>query len=374
MSIIIFIVILGILIFSHELGHFLAAKKVGARVDEFGLGFPPRVWGVKRGETIYSINWLPFGGFVKIFGENPEEGSADVRPVQDESRSLAHKPKYQQAIVLVAGVTFNVLLAWLLIAIGFATVGLPTSEGEIGDKYPIQNPALMITAVLPHSPADAAGLKAGDKILSIGSDDGVEILNEPSANQVREFIANSPKEIALEIARGTEVIQIVSKPVAGLIADEPGKQAIGVGLERVGLLRLPLPAAIGEGGRATVNMVVSTALNFWELLTQAFRGERTLLTQVAGPVGLAGLVGDASRLGFGYLLNFMALISINLAILNLIPFPALDGGRLLFLLIEKVKGSPITPKVANAFNVVGFALLIILMLAVTYQDIVRLMG
>lgn len=373
MSVIIFIIILGILIFSHELGHFLAAKKVGARVDEFGFGFPPRLWGIKRGETIYSINWLPFGGFVKIFGEDPEpvEGQTPV----DQSRSLAHKPKYQQAIVLVAGVTFNIILAWLLITIGFATVGLPTSESEVKDKYPIQNAALMVTAVLPESPASEAGLKAGDKIISLTSSDGVEVLQAPSGDAAREFIAESTGPIGLKYeASSGETKDITVTAVPGLIATEPEKPAIGIGLERVGLLKLPFYLAPIEGVRATANLTAATAMGFYQLIGSLIQGDKAILGQITGPVGLAGMVGDASGLGFGYLLSFTALISINLAILNLIPFPALDGGRLLFLLIEKIKGSPITPKIANTANLIGFALLILLMLAVTYKDIARLVS
>lgn len=373
MSIIIFIIILGILIFSHELGHFLAAKRVGARVDEFGLGFPPRVWGIKRGETIYSINWLPFGGFVKIFGEDPEP--VDVRHPQEQNRSLANKPKYQQAIVLVAGVTCNIILAWLLMTLGFATVGLPTSESEVADKYPIQNAALMVTAVLPESPASEAGLKAGDKILSLTSSDGVEVLQTPSGEVAREFIAKSTGPIGLKYeATNGEIKDVTVTATPGLIANEPEKPAIGIGLERVGLLKLPFYLAPIEGARATLNLTLGTASGFYQLISSLFRGDRAILGQITGPVGLAGMVGDARGLGLAYLISFTALISINLAILNLIPFPALDGGRLLFLLIEKIKGSPITPKVANAANLIGFALLILLMLAVTYKDIVRLVS
>ncbi len=373
MNIIIFLIILGLLVFTHELGHFLAAKKSGIRVDEFGLGFPPRVWGVKRGETIYSINWLPFGGFVKIFGENPDEESTSG---PDSGRSMIHKPKHIQAMVLVAGVFFNFLFAWILIALGFATVGIPTAESNFGNNYPLENAALVVTGVLPGSPAEMAGLEVGDKVLKVSNTDGTKVLTEPSAEETRQFIAGSNGKIIMSLIRQPEqsTQEITVEPITGLIAGEPNKFAVGIGLDRAGILKLPLHLAIWEGGRATINLTVATVLGFGQLISELIKGEGNLLAQVTGPVGLVGLVGDASRLGIAYLLSFTALISINLAVLNLVPFPALDGGRLLFLLIEKIKGSPITPKIANAVNLAGFALLLLLMLAVTYKDIVRLVS
>src|SRR3989344_2465988 len=187
MTVILFIIILAVLIFVHELGHFLLAKKFGVRVDEFGLGFPPRLVGWKKGETTYSLNWLPFGGFVKIFGENPDDESLHGK---DKARSLTHKPRWQQALVLVAGVSFNVLFAWLLISAGFMS-GLPTSVEAMPEQNFSTPAKLIIVNVLPNSPAAEAGLKTGDELVYLKSATGESSVvgNQLTAELVREFVA-----------------------------------------------------------------------------------------------------------------------------------------------------------------------------------------
>lgn len=362
MTVIIFIIVLAVLIFAHELGHFLTAKATGMKVDEFAIGFPPKVFSFTKGETTYSLNAIPFGGYVKIPGEDYEE--AALKP-EESDRLFYNKPKWAQVLVLVSGVLFNVIFAWILISIGFMA-GLPSSASQ-ENSFEITDPKPLITAVVPGSPAQEAGLKAGDEIVSIVSD-GETLRNIESIDRVQESIRNADEELMINVLRGEEEIKVDLLPEEGVV---DGKRAIGVGLDMVGIARLPAHQALWEGAKTTVFMTGAVAVGLWNFIADAVTGTADL-SQVAGPVGIATLVGDASRLGFVYLLSFTAIISIHLAIINLVPFPALDGGRLLFVIIEKIKGSPIKPKIANALNVVGFSLLILLMIVITVSDIWKL--
>ena len=363
MSILLFIAILAILILVHEFGHFIVAKRSGVRVDEFGIGFPPKIFGKKIGETEYSLNLLPIGGFVKIFGETPDEESING---PDAKRSFVNKPKYIQAAILFAGVFFNILLAWFLISAGFMA-GLPTPVDVTPEGRTLQNINLVITEILPDSPAQDAGLKAGDKILSLTAGENGVILPSPEATQ--EFIATRVDEdIIFAIQRGKQpAVDFTIRPAEGII-DRP---VVGIAMEEIGILKLPFYLAFWEGAKLTAMLTEATFFGFAGFVGDIFTGNADL-SDVAGPVGIVGIVGDASEFGFIYLLMLTAIISINLAIINLVPFPALDGGRLLFLFIETIKGSPIKPSVANAMNVIGFALLILLMVVITYSDIAKI--
>ncbi len=375
MTIVVFIIILSVLILVHEFGHLLLAKWTGTRVDEFGLGFPPRLWSFRRGGTTYALNLLPFGGYVKIFGEDPTE----TRPA-DAAGHFASRPAWAQALILVGGVTFNWLAAWLILVLGFATVGLPTVVDDIEETAPVVGQVLdrevVVLSVLPDSPAARAGLEPEDRIIGLVGEDGQRLL-EPSVSQIQNFVAaNAGRELILEYERLGERRRSPLTPVLGLHG-EKSRATIGVGLAPAGRWLLPLPVAVIEGTKSAFSMTSLTAQGFAELGQRIFgrltgRDTEPVLDAVAGPVGLAGLVGRANDLGFSYLLLLTALISINLAFLNLLPFPALDGGRLLFLLIEVVRGRPIKPTLANALNATGFALLILLMAIITIADIVKL--
>ncbi len=366
MTIFIFIVILAVLILVHELGHFLVAKKSGIRVDEFGLGFPPRLWQIKKGETVYSLNAIPFGGFVKIHGETPDENSDG--PSEDYDRSLLSKPKWIQAAVMAGGVTFNFILAWILLSFGFM-VGIPMSVSDLPAGAQVREVNLSIVQVLPDSPAAVVGLKPGDVILSLGIED--EKIMPTTAPEVSNFIAaKGETEFPVIISRGGEQLDFSITPTQGIFADT-ADPAIGIAMDQVGLVSLPLWRSFIAGASYTVDITVTMVVLLGQLLADVFRGQ-SALDSVMGPVGIVGLVGDAASLGLIYLLTFTALISINLAIINLLPFPALDGGRLLFILIEAIKGSPIKPSVANTLNALGFLFLLGLMLVVTFNDILRL--
>ncbi|OGI71671.1 RIP metalloprotease RseP [Candidatus Nomurabacteria bacterium RIFCSPHIGHO2_02_FULL_35_13] len=372
MSIIIFLIILLVLVLVHEFGHFFTAKKFGIRVDEFGFGFPPKLFSFKKGETEYSFNLLPVGGFVKIFGENFEEADfvevgfleKDLVAKQDFSRSLVSKPKYQQAMVLFAGIFANFLLAWLLFSVGFMS-GLPTSVGNEPEGYSATNVHLVVVSVLANSPAEIAGLKSGDKIVYIKNNDLTASYITPET--IRSFVAPGNK-IEIGYLRGKDtaynMIEITPK-------NDDGKFSIGISMDQIGTLKLPVLTAFWEGLKLDWFVTKSTVIGLYTLIAEGIMGKGSFAS-VTGPIGMIGIVGNAYQFGFIYLLSFTALISVNLAVINLIPFPALDGGRLLFLLIEKIKGSRLNPKFANIANMVGFAILIILMLLVTYHDVIKL--
>jgi len=371
MNILIFIIILLVLVLVHEFGHFFSAKKFGIRVDEFGFGFPPKIYGKKFGETEYSLNLLPIGGFVKIFGENPDEnlpaGEAGNTNGPDAERSFVNKAKWKQAIVLFAGVFMNFLLAWVLFSIGFMS-GLPTSVNNDTD-YVVSNVNLTVVSVLENSPAFTAGLKSGDKIISAES--SFDVMGDINPDTFKSFIVLHPdQEITLGYLRGKDS-QIHTTKFIPVKNSTNGEPMIGISMDMIGMAKLPFFSAFKEGLALTWFVVKGTVVGLYTLIMDSLQGKGSLAS-VTGPVGIVGMVGDAYQFGFVYLLSFTALISVNLAIINLLPFPALDGGRLLFLLIEKIKGSRLNPKFANTANLIGFGILILFMLIITYRDIVKL--
>ena len=354
MSIIIFIIILSALIVVHELGHFLVAKRFGIRVDEFGLGFPPRITKLFTWKgTPFTLNWLPFGGFVKIFGENPVDKIADL--VADNFQS---KNRGIQASVLVAGVVGNFLFAWLLISLGFIA-GLPAPANL---SLPVENTRTVITTVLPLSPAATAGLKSGDIIVSLSRG---EIPSELAPEALSLFIARSVEPITFTVERGGEISTKVVAPEESIIKD---RLAVGISMDVIGIVKLPPHKALWYGLKTTSELTLLTGQAIGTFIFEALSG-RADLASVTGPVGIVGMVGDVRELGLTYLLTFTALLSINLTIINLLPLPALDGGRLFFIGIEGITRRSIPPRIFNVLNTVGFALLILLMLVITVQDV-----
>ncbi|MCK5027708.1 MAG: site-2 protease family protein [Candidatus Pacebacteria bacterium] len=366
MSIITFIIVLLVIVLVHEFGHFIVAKRSGIRVDEFGFGFPPKIFGKKFGETLYSINLFPIGGFVRIFGETPNEESISG---PDAKRSLFNKSKWTQAAVLGAGVIFNFLLAWVLF-IGIFLMGAPYS---VTDNIPkggvIEDPRLTVTYVLPDSPADRAGIKPGDKIVWVRSEEN-DVLSEPTDVEVQQFVSEYPYDmITIAYKRGnTQLDTIEVKPEH---SERLGRPAIGITMDNVGRLRLPAHRAVLEGTKTTGVMTVAVTIGLFDFFRGIMTGGADF-EAVAGPIGIVGVVGDAAQLGIVSVMILTAVISINLGLINLFPFPALDGGRLLFLGIEAVRKKSIKPQVANTVNSIGFFLLLLLMAIITYYDIVDL--
>jgi regulator of sigma E protease len=363
MSVVIFIIILGILIFVHELGHFLVAKKSGIRVDEFAVGFPPKLWSWTKGGTKYALNLIPIGGYVKIFGENADEESLDP----ENKDSFINKSRWIQAAVLVAGVAFNIIFAWILFSIslmaGFPSVVTEQNSSDISESF------VVVTSVYEDSPAYNAGLQSGDQIVGISRDESILELGDITTASIQEFISSNTETIDLEIIRGQENINLEIAPEVGVIGGD--KPAVGISMERIGQLQLGFFEAIWRGLTMTGTMIKEIAIGLYGLLSDVFTGKGSL-DSVAGPVGIVGLVDSASNFGLTYLLGFTAFISINLAVLNILPIPALDGGRLVVVLIEGVTRRRIKPSIVNTVNATGLILLLLLMLIITINDIFKL--
>ncbi len=360
MIIFIVIVSLSVLIIAHELGHFAAAKLFNVKVEEFGFGYPPRLYGRKFGETMYSINLLPLGGFVHISGEDEEaeHGAAIERgetPAVDKRRSFKNQALWKRVVILSAGVFMNIMAGWIVFSAVFM-IGSPSH--------------LIISEVAPNSPAAEAGIQANDII--VGARVGKSIFSEPISNS--EFIAAVKKvagtEISMDIMRGdkTQTIKVLSR------ARPPaGQGAMGVALDEIGIERASFFTAIGRGFIASMDVFWQTAKGFYTVIKGVFSAPSGALEGVAGPVGIFSIAAQTGKLGFVYLFQLVALISLNLAALNFFPFPALDGGRILFLVIEKIKGSPVPRTFEQITNAVGFAALMILMIIVTIHDITKIL-
>jgi regulator of sigma E protease len=364
MTVLIFLAILFMLILVHEWGHFIVAKKTGMRVDEFGIGFPPRLFGIRKGETEYTINLLPIGGFVRIFGENAQDASEASQEGKDISRSFTEKNKWAQLAVLFAGVTMNVIFAWLLFIVAFS-VGVPTAVDE---AHATGASRLTVLSTLAHSPAGDAGIPAGAVIESYDSSREDEVLT-PSA--FREYSSGSQgaMEITYSSKGKKETVQL--DPQTGLIAGNESQRAIGVSLALVENERQSLPKALVSASVTTYQSLGAIAGGLFSFFADIARLHADL-SSVAGPVGIVGMVGDAAEFGFVSLIMFTAMISLNLAIINLLPIPALDGGRILFVIIEAALRRDLDPRWVARINTAGFILLISLMVAVTYSDIAKL--
>ena len=359
LTIIVFVLILGLLIFAHELGHFVTAKKSGVKVEEFGFGFPPRIFSFTRKETTYSLNAIPLGGFVKIFGEESGEKRSTSK------FAFYNKPMWQRALILVMGVVMNMLVAVVLLSV-VHMLGVPTfvEEGQEADYKNIQ---IQIVEIAKSSPAELAGIKAGDSILSLSF--GIEKTEIKEIDDVQKFVAfHSGQEIVMEIKRGNEIL---SKNLTPRTNPPKEEGALGVAMSKVGLVSYPWYTAILKGFETTGKMFVTMATMFW-LLIKNLIVKGTMIGEIAGPVGIVMVTSQMVKLGLIYVLQFTAILSINLALINILPFPALDGGRILFLLIEKIKGKPIKFKTEQIANTLGFAILIGLMLIVTLRDVIKL--
>lgn len=369
--VIVFILVLGALIFVHELGHFVVARRSGMKVEEFGFGFPPRLGGfvwneekkrhefvagnreVQSPHTVYSINWIPFGGFVRIKGENG--GGAH------DPDSFASKGALPRIKTLSAGVVMNFLFAWLLISI-VLMIGFPRAI-DTDEKIDPSKIDVQIAQVSPGTPAADMGLQMGDVIVSVNGEKFLRV------ERVQEIIqSNRGKEIAFEVRRGDQEKLLRGTPRVDYPEDQG---SLGIALGEITLARYSFFEAIVQGAVSTWQNTLLMISGIGMLLGSLFTGSSAGLADVSGPLGIAYLTKEVTNLGFVYLLYFTAILSINLGVLNILPFPALDGGRVLFILIEKMKGSPVSERVEGYFHQVGFLLLIILMIAVTVHDFAK---
>lgn len=366
MSILIFFIVLFVLVLVHEWGHFITAKKTGMRVDEFGIGFPPKLFGIKKGETEYTFNAMPIGGFVRIFGENKEE-LAEGGVNTDSDRAFSSRPKWAQAVVLLAGVTMNILLAWLLFAVVLMS-GVPSAVTETEASPDAE---LYVAGTMTGSPA-AEVLPLGAVITSVSSESRGTLEN-PTPSSFSTFVTETaPETLTVTYVQGGEVTTTELTAQQGLDESISDRYLVGASLTLVEEVQRGPLEAIADGFTTTLNGLVAITTGLYTLISDALVGQGDF-SSVAGPVGIVGLVGDAADSGWTALLSFTAIISLNLAIINLLPFPALDGGRLLFVFIEAITKREIPPRIAGYANAIGFMLLLLLMVLVTYQDIMRLL-
>jgi len=350
-TIIVFALLLGLLILFHELGHFLAAKKAGMKVEEFGFGFPPKIWSKRKGDTLYSINLIPIGGFVKILGENEDS---------DSKQAFANKSIGSRLLVIVAGVLMNFVLAYIAILIVFwsALPPIVSSSEAYGGKVSEGSGGLYIETISEDSLALKNDIRKGDLIFEIGG------IKDPSVVDLRNKIAeNKNGNVVFKIKRGEEniekTIEVGESPVLG----------VGI-LQRLGKVhyswwKVPW-FALEETAKAIVSIALAILVFLKGLIVSG-----VVPGEVLGPVGIFGITSVAVQLGFAYVLNLLIILTINLGIINILPFPALDGGRLVFLLAEKIRGRKIAQKVEVAIHNIGFLILIILIILVTWRDIVR---
>jgi len=340
------------LITLHEFGHFVLAKRFGVKVEEFGIGYPPRLFGKKFGETLYSLNLIPFGAFVKVHGE--EGGIEDYRSFTEQSM-------WQRVLIILGGVIMFWIVAAILLSVVFA-LGVPTAVGD--DASGVINPKVQITTIAQSSPAQEAGLEPLDAILKLESDSGE--LKTTKVKEVQDFVeSNKGKEITLTVKRWEEVKKITLKP---RVSPPEGEGAIGIGLTRTARVKVPVWKAPVQGITATFQLTYNAAAGLVRVAAQAI-AERGMPAgaRPMGPIGLFDFLNQASGLGAAYFLYFVAVIAIFLAIFNILPIPALDGGKLVFLAIEQIRGRPVSPEIEGKITNFFFVLLIILMIVVTIK-------
>ena len=353
-AILLFILLLGALVLVHEWGHFFVARKFGVRVEEFAFGFPPRIASVTKNGVRYALNLFPIGGYVKIYGEGGE-GSGDPA-------GFSPRPGWRRIAIIAGGVVMNAVLAWVLFSASHA-IGLPT---VLEDSDPAPDARVTVIAVDPDSPAGSSGIKFGDAITAVGTT-GAEVM-VTAISEVQEFIdAHRGTEVSILLHRGDEDIAVRVTPRAN---PPEGQGPLGIAMVRAGIVSVPWWRSPLEGAKTTWDVLSLTARALWDtasrLLSQGEVG-----ADVSGPVGIFVFANETRQLGVAYFLRLIGVLSVNLALLNILPIPALDGGRVLFLFIEKVRGVRVNEGLEQGVHTVGFVLLLMLILAITYRDIVR---
>jgi len=349
LTLISFVFVLGILVFVHELGHFLIAKKVGIRVYSFSLGFPPNIFSKEWRGTKYCIGIIPLGGYVRMAGENPAE-SLTGEPDEFMSKSV-----WQRAAVVVAGPAMNYILAI------FISIGIFYLSG----RAVVDTDRVIVGEVAENAPAEKAGLKLDDQIVAI---DGIWVSNFDSL--AKRINAKVEEEIELTWIRQNDTITknivTMASPVLNADASIDTVGIIGFYQKITGTEKYGVWESITGGINATHLIVVVTARFIYQFVTGEVSPK-----MIGGPIFIATQSGKEAKKGLAYLFRFMALLSVNLAVLNILPIPVLDGGHLVFLTIEKIKGSPLSMKARAISQQVGVLLLLGLIVFVTYNDIVR---
>jgi regulator of sigma E protease len=356
--IVILIAILAFLILAHEFGHFVAARLLGIRVDEFGIGFPPRAFLLgKIGDTEYTVNWIFFGGFVRLYGEEEDKGIHGTG-------SLLDSPRWKQAVILLAGVAMNVVVAYALFAFALG-IGVPAIVDQL---QPDQAAQLLVSDVIPGSPADQAGIAADDQILSVEDAQGDTVPVLTPAALVAFVSDHGGQPLTITFMAGQTTITKTVIPANSVDPQNAGRPAIGIGVVLVATVALAPLQAMQQAFWTTEGAFVLVGQGVGEIFSTAAHGSPDL-SNVVGPVGLYWVVGSTVQSGFGNLLELVAFISVNLAIVNMIPIPALDGGRFVVLLIEALLRKRAPRLAIQLLDTIGVALIILLAVTVTYHDL-----
>jgi regulator of sigma E protease len=341
------VIVFSILILVHELGHMFAAKKLGVRVERFSLGFGRKLFSVQKGDTEYIVSLFPFGGYVKLAGDNP----AECRGASDEFYA---KSVFKRFLIILGGPLTNYLFAFLLFS-AIYMVGVPSLTTGVG-------------RLLPGYPAEKSGIQKGDVIFEIGGspvtywEDLVAIVQKATDGEPLDFKVRRDGNV-LDMQMAPKVVKTKNifgqETTVGMIGVAPEKEIV--------LVRHSLPRAIAQGGRKLIALTGMTYKGLWLLIT----GGLPLRESVAGPIGIAFLIGEAAKLGFVYLLSIMAHINVALAVFNLLPFPILDGGHILFLAIEKIRGRSVSPHAQEVVGQIALYILIAFALFVSWNDIMK---
>ncbi|KKQ44503.1 MAG: Membrane-associated zinc metalloprotease [Candidatus Moranbacteria bacterium GW2011_GWC2_37_8] len=369
LTLLVFLIILGVLVFVHELGHFVVARRNGIKCDEFGFGFPPRAVGVYKDEkkgkwefvignkhiesknTIYSLNWFPLGGFVKIKGEDGEG--------KKEKDSFAAKSAWIRIKVLAAGVTMNFILAWVLFS-WLLTMGI-NQEVDQNDTS-VSGTKIQIASVVAKSPAYEMGIREGDTVIKCVGEDARCAQTFANIAELQAFVAdNKGMEITLQISRGSDLFDFTGVP---RLEAPVGEGLLGIGLAQTTFVKYTPWEAIKQGPVVMWNVLVMMGI----VIKSLFAGD---VSNIGGPLAIAHFTKQATALGFSSIVQLAALLSVNLGIVNILPIPALDGGRILFVLIEKIKGSPVSQETEGTLHTIGFFLLMLLMVYLVVNDLMR---
>ena len=352
-TLVLFLLTFTLIVAVHEFGHYFTARLLGMKVLEFAIGFGPRLFGWKRGDIDYTVRAIPFGGYVRILGQDDfaihQEGEGDPR-------AFTTKPWWAQAVVLVAGVTMNVVLALVVLTIAFTT-GTTAATGDV-----------RVDQIAAGSPAEKAGIQVGDIVRTI---DGRTITRSADLVAYVRQRAQNESEVALQIERNGRPIA----PIKGTPRAEPpeGEGPLGIRLEDVqGPVSVALPQAFGQAVQLSGDVVQQISQLPGQLI--AARGSGTGGPQVGGPIQIFVVTGEVAQFGIPTFLKLIGVLSINLAVLNIIPFPGLDGGRLLFVLIAGIFRRRLSPQLEAAVHAVGFVLLLLLLVVVSISDIRRVVG
>ena len=347
LSLISFLIVLGVLVIVHEFGHFIVAKSIGVRVEKFSIGFGPKICSVKKGDTEYLVSAIPLGGYVKMSGDEPGESITGKR-WEFLSRSVFDRFK-----IIVAGPLLNYILAFIIFSVIFM-FGSPTMTTEVG-------------SLLKDYPAVAQGVKVGDKILTV---DGKDVKYWEDMTEIMHKHVDGP--MTLSIRRGPQVFEMKIAPTIRKMKDIFGKETtialIGIGpSQNIEKVKYGFFASISMGSKKLIQLTALTYKALWSIII----GRMSLKESMTGPIGIFVITGQAAKMGFIYIFHLMGILSASLALFNILPFPVLDGGHILFLAIEKIRGKPLSLKAQEAIANVGITLLIMFTIFVFYSDIMK---